>query len=48
MALLIATPGEERIGNKHLGVEDELKAFLEAFALLETGMLPAEILKKIA
>ena len=48
MALLIATPGEERIGHKQLHVEDELKAFLEAFALLETGMLPAEILKKIA
>ena len=48
MAMLIATPGEERIGHKHLNVEDELKSFLEAFALLETGVLPAEILKKIA
>jgi hypothetical protein len=48
MALLVATPGEERIGHKQLHIEDELKAFLEAFALLETGVLPAEILKKIA
>ena len=47
MAVLIATPGEERFDHKN-HVEDELKAFLEAFTLLETGMLPAEILKKIA
>lgn len=47
MAVVLAVPGEERSNHK-LHVEDELKAFLEAFALLETGMLPAEILKKIA
>ncbi|HZZ00715.1 MAG TPA: hypothetical protein VFE36_14195 [Candidatus Baltobacteraceae bacterium] len=47
MAALIFTPGEERFDSKH-HVEDELKAFLEAFALLETGMFPAELLKKIA
>jgi hypothetical protein len=48
MALVsVATPGEERFDPKH-HLEDELKAFLEAFSLLETGMLPAEILKRIA
>ena len=47
MALLIATPGTERMDPKH-HVEEELKAFLEAFSLLEAGVLPAEILKKIA
>jgi len=46
MAINIATPGEERFGHNH--IEDELKAFLEAFALLEAHVLPAEILKKIA
>jgi hypothetical protein len=47
MAAVLATPTEERFAPKN-HVEDELKAFLEAFALLETGLLPAEILKKIA
>ena len=47
MAALVATPGEERFDN-HNHIEDELAAFLEAFSLLETGMLPVEILKKIA
>ncbi len=47
MAAILATPGEERFDPKN-HVQDELKAFLEAFALLETGMLPAELLKKIA
>jgi hypothetical protein len=47
MAGTIATPGEERFDPKnHLA--DELQAFLEAFQLLETGVLSTEILKKIA
>ena len=48
MALVsIATPGQERIDSKN-HLEDDMKAFLEAFALLEGGLLPAELLKKIA
>lgn len=47
MAALVMTPGEEHFDHKN-HVEDELKTFLEAFTLLETGLLPAEILKKIA
>lgn len=47
MATILATPGEERFDPKN-HLHDELQAFLEAFALLETGVLPAEILKKIA
>lgn len=47
MAVLLATPTQER-SNPVNHMEDELKAFLEAFSLLEAGMLPAEILKKIA
>jgi len=47
MAMLIMTPGEEHAEPKN-HLQDELKTFLEAFALLEAGVLPAEILKKIA
>jgi len=47
MAVVLATPGQEHFDpKKHL--EEDMKAFLEAFALLETGMLPADLLKKIA
>jgi hypothetical protein len=47
MALISATPGDERFDPKnHLA--DELQVFLEAFQLLEAGVLSPEILKKIA
>jgi hypothetical protein len=47
MALVsVATPGKDRLEPHHL--EEEVKTFLEAFSLLETGMMPAEILKRIA
>ena len=47
MAIVLATPGQERFDPKN-HLEEDMKAFLEAFALLETGMLPADLLKKIA
>lgn len=47
MASITFTPGNEHVNPKN-HLEDELKAFLEAFTLLEAGMLPTDILKKIA
>jgi hypothetical protein len=47
MASITFTPGNEHVDPKN-HLEDELKAFLEAFTLLEGGMLPRDILKKIA
>ena len=47
MGSFTLTPGNEHADPKdHL--ERELQAFLEAFSLLETGALSADILKKIA
>ena len=47
MASITFTPGNEHFDPKN-HLEEDLKAFLEAFSLLETGMLAPEILKKIA
>ncbi len=47
MASITFTPGTEHVDPKN-HLEDELKSFLEAFTLLEAGMLSPEILKKIA
>jgi hypothetical protein len=47
MASITFTPGTEHVDPKN-HLEDELKSFLEAFSLLEAGMLAPEILKKIA
>ena len=47
MASVTFTPDNEHFDPKN-HLEDELKAFLEAFSLLEHGIIPADILKKIA
>jgi hypothetical protein len=47
MASITFTPGNEHVDPKN-HLEDELKTFLEAFTLLEAGMLSTQILKKIA
>lgn len=44
---ILATPGEVHVDPKN-HLQEELQSFLEAFALLEHGVLPLEILKKIA
>jgi hypothetical protein len=47
MGSFTLTPGSEHADPKdHL--EHELQAFLEAFSLLEMGVLSSDILKKIA
>ena len=47
MASITFTPGTEHVDPKN-HLEDELKTFLEAFTLLEAGILSTDILKKIA
>jgi hypothetical protein len=44
---LLMIPGESHVSNGH-GLNDELQAFLEAFALLELGAVPKDLLSKIA
>jgi len=47
MASYMLTPGDQHVDPKH-HLEEELKAFLEAFSLLEAGIISPDVLKKIA